>query len=226
MKTWRLGLIALFCLLVSGGSGAAAAWAQNFDISSGGQPTIVGALNGSVSGSSSTLQNLAVTVNFGEVSPLNPNPIVKVTVPILIRGTEAYQVTVAATGTAILDPRAIQPADAGFGVRNVRASGSKSQLCTNSAHVVASPFNNDPALTAAPNASGRIAYQSSVANISAGATVLTGPKLTQGNSRLKRSDDGYIFDAIFTVTPQFYAPGAAPNATLIFTISAGPAAPC
>ena len=68
--------------------------AQNFDISSGGQPTITGALGGSVSGSSSVLNNLVVTINFGEVSPANTNSIVKVVVPIAIRSNAAYQVTV------------------------------------------------------------------------------------------------------------------------------------
>ena len=56
--------------------------AQALDISSGGQPTITGAVNGSVTGSASVLNDLVVTVNFGEVSPLNPNAIVKVIVPI------------------------------------------------------------------------------------------------------------------------------------------------
>src|ERR1700752_3446677 len=52
--------------------------AQALDISSGGQPTIAGALNGSVTGSVSVLDDLIVTINFGEVSPANTNAIVKV----------------------------------------------------------------------------------------------------------------------------------------------------
>ena len=43
--------------------------AQALDISSGGQPTITGAVNGTVTGSASVLNDLVVTVNFGEVSP-------------------------------------------------------------------------------------------------------------------------------------------------------------
>ena len=54
--------------------------AQTFDISSGGAPTITGAVGGSVTGSSSVLNNLLVTINFGEVSPSNTNSIVKITV--------------------------------------------------------------------------------------------------------------------------------------------------
>ena len=43
--------------------------AQALDISSGGQPTITGAVNGSITGSASVLNDLVVTINFGEVSP-------------------------------------------------------------------------------------------------------------------------------------------------------------
>ena len=52
--------------------------AQALDISSGGLPTITGAVNGSITGSASVQNDLVVTVNFGEVSPLNTNAIMKV----------------------------------------------------------------------------------------------------------------------------------------------------
>ncbi|HET9711271.1 MAG TPA: hypothetical protein VFP64_05295, partial [Pyrinomonadaceae bacterium] len=54
-------------------AGVQTASAQALDISSGGLPTITGAVNGSVTGSASVLNDLVVTVNFGEVSPLNTN---------------------------------------------------------------------------------------------------------------------------------------------------------
>ena len=73
---------------------APATFAQALDISSGGQPTITGSVNGSVTGSASVLNDLIVTVNFGEVSPLNTNPIVKITVPIALRSNQPYQVSV------------------------------------------------------------------------------------------------------------------------------------
>src|ERR1043166_10017275 len=66
--------------------------AQALDISSGGQPTINGAVNGSVAGSVSVTSDLVVTINFGEVSPLNQNSIVKVVVPIAIRSNQPYQI--------------------------------------------------------------------------------------------------------------------------------------
>lgn len=58
-------------------AGLGSASAQALDISSGGAPTIAGSLGGSVSGSSSVLNNLVVTINFGEISPKNTSGIVK-----------------------------------------------------------------------------------------------------------------------------------------------------
>src|SRR5829696_9314776 len=72
--------------------------AQALDISSGGQPTITGAVNGSVTGNASVTSDLVVTINFGEVSPLNTNSIVKVIVPIAIRSNQPYQVSVSMSG--------------------------------------------------------------------------------------------------------------------------------
>src|SRR5438874_1131164 len=109
----------LFCLLLLGG--LCNVFAQNYDISSGGAPTITGASGGSVTGSSNVLNNLLVTINFGEVSPANANNIVKVVVPIAIRSKNAYEVTVSAAGATNANPQAIQRSDVGFGVNNFRS---------------------------------------------------------------------------------------------------------
>ncbi|HEY0722843.1 MAG TPA: hypothetical protein VGD41_02380, partial [Pyrinomonadaceae bacterium] len=62
--------------------------AQALDISSGGQPTITGAVGGSVTGNANVQNDLVVTINFGEVSPLNTNSIVKVIVPFALRSNQ------------------------------------------------------------------------------------------------------------------------------------------
>jgi hypothetical protein len=90
MNTLRI----LSILTVISLAGLGNTFAQALDISSGGAPTITGASGGSVSGSSSVLNNLAVTINFGELSPKNLNNIVKVVVPIAVGSNEAYMVTV------------------------------------------------------------------------------------------------------------------------------------
>jgi hypothetical protein len=199
--------------------------AQTFDISSGGQPTITGALSGSVTGSASVLNNLSVTINFGEISPANNNSLVRVVVPIAIRSSQAYRVAVTFSGLSNANLQALQSSDIGFGANNMRALGSNARVCTRSSHIFYAPFNNDPAVTKTISANGRVTYQSKLSNISGSTMILSGPRLTQGNNGQRDADDGYIFDAIFAVTPQFFAAGAS-AATLTFTISAGPNAPC
>src|SRR5829696_5349417 len=199
--------------------------AQALDISSGGQPTITGAVNGSVTGSASVLNDLVVTVNFGEVSPLNTNSIVKVMVPIAIRSNQPYQVAVSTTGLTNANAQALQASDVGLGLQNIRVLGGAGKICTQSTHIIRSPFDNDPAITATVGASGRVSYTSSLGNLSDSTVILSGPQLSKNNSINRQQSDGYVFDAIFAVTPQFFGTGVS-SATLIFSISAGPNAPC
>jgi hypothetical protein len=219
----RLLALLLMLLLCAAASTASA---QTFDLSGGGQPTITGALGGSVNGSSSSTQDLVVTINFGEVSPLNANNLVKVVVPIAIRSTDPYQVTVSLAGTFSGNLQAVQRSDIGFGLDNIRQMGNKSQDCNRSQHLFRTPFNNDPSTNVTFNANGRAAYPSSLSNLAGAATViLSGPKLTKGSILKHENDNGYIFDAIITIKPQFYSTGTF-SGTLTFTISPGPNVPC
>lgn len=204
---------------------APATFAQALDISSGGQPTITGAVSGSVTGSASVTNDLVVTINFGEVSPLNPNAIVKVVVPIALRSNQPYQVAVTTSGLVNANLQAVQASDVGFGLQNLRLLGGAGKICDQSTHIIRSPFNNDPALSAAIGTNGRVSYASSLGNLSGSTIILSGPELSKNNSSKRQQSDGYEFDAIFTLTPQFFAPGVS-SATLIFTISPGPNVPC
>jgi hypothetical protein len=199
--------------------------AQTLDISSGGLPTITGAVNGSVTGSASVLNDLIVNVNFGEVSPLNTNAIVKVVVPVALRSNQPYQVAVTVSGLNNANAQALQASDIGFGLQNVRKLGGAGQDCNQSTHIIRSPFANDPALNATIGGSGRVTYPSSLANLSGSTIILSGPELSKNNSSKRQQSDGYVFDAIFALTPQFFAAGVS-SATLIFTISSGPNVPC
>src|ERR1044071_5472309 len=109
--------------------------AQALDISSGGQPTITGAVGGSVTGSALVTDDLVVTVNFGEVSPLNTNSIVKVVVPIALRSNQPYQVSVSVSGLNNANTEAVQASDVGFGLQNIRVLGGAGKICTQSTHV-------------------------------------------------------------------------------------------
>ena len=200
-------------------------FAQALDISSGGLPTITGAVGGSVTGSANVTNDLVVTINFGEVSPLNTNSIVKVIVPIALRSNQPYQVAVSMSGLNNANSEAVQASDVGFGLQNIRVLGGAGKVCTQSTHIIRSPFNNDPATTATVGASGRVLYTSSLSNLSGSTIILSGPQLSKNNSAIRQQSDGYVFDAIFTLTPQFFASGIS-SATLIFTISAGPNVPC
>ena len=199
--------------------------AQALDISSGGLPTITGAVGGSVTGSALVTDDLIVTINFGEVSPLNTNSIVKVTVPIALRSNQPYQVSVSVSGLINGNAQALQASDIGLGLQNIRKLGGAGQDCNQSTHIIRSPFNNDPALNASVGGSGRVTYPSSLANLSGATIILTGPVLSKNNSIKRQQSDGYVFDAIFTLTPQFFAAGVS-SVTLIFTIAPGPNVPC
>lgn len=220
----RVLTISGFCLLLTlcaFGSSAA----QTFDISSGGQPTISGSVGGSVTGSSSLLNDLVVTISFGEISPANANSIVYVVVPIGIRSTQPYQVTVSRTGPSNANAQALQPSDVGFGVNNLQAMGSNSQVCTNSNHIFYAPFANDPSATVTIAANGRASYQSTLSNVSGTTVILSGPRLSKTSKAFRRTDNGYVFNAMFAITPEFFAAGTS-SATLTFTISSGPNVTC
>ena len=205
--------------------GVRTASAQALDISSGGLPTITGSVNGSVTGTANVTGDLVVTINFGEVSPLNTNSIVKVVIPVALRSNQPYQVAVSASGLINGNVQALQASDIGFGLTNIRKLGGAGQDCNQSTHIIRSPFANDPALNATIGGSGRVTYPSSLANISGSTIILSGPELSKNNSAKRQSSDGYVFDAIFALTPQFFAAGVS-SVTLIFTISSGPNVPC
>ena len=213
-------LTVLICLAV-----AQTTSAQALDISSGGQPTITGAVNGSVTGNASVQSDLVVTIDFGEVSPLNTNSIVKVVVPIGIRSNQPYQIAVSMSGLSNAKSEALQASDVGFGIQNMRLLGGAGKICTQSTHIIRSPFDNDPAITANIGSNGRVSYQSSLGGLSGSTIILSGPELSKNNSSKRQLTDGYIFDAVFALTPQFFAAGVS-SATLIFSISPGPNVPC
>jgi hypothetical protein len=198
---------------------------QGYDLSAGGQPTITGGLNATVTGSTDPTQNLSVTINFGEVTPVNTNSIVNVTVPIAIRSLQPYQVTATAVTSFPSDGRTVQATDIGFGITNMRPLGLKGQLCTRSTHMITSLFNNDPASTLFLNNSGRAAYSSTVANLGSSTLIMTGPKLTQGTGITRTTEDGWVFNAVFAITPQFYAAGSY-SLTITFAIASGPNVQC
>ena len=221
LRFWTFSFLTVLIYVAA----AQTSFAQALDISSGGQPTITGAVNGSVTGTALVTGDLAVTINFGEVSPSNTNAVVKVTVPIALRSNQPYQVSVSFSGLSNANAQALQASDIGFGLQNPRLLGGAGQICNQSTHVIRTPFNNDPATSATVGTNGRVSYQSSLSSVSGSTVILSGPELSKNNSSKRQQSDGWVFDAVFVLTPQFFAPGVS-SATLIFNISAGPNVPC
>ena len=71
---------------------------STYTISAAGIPRLYGNHGGSIIGSSTIGQDLAVTIDFGEVSPINRNPVVTAVIPVAIRARDAYEVEVAVAG--------------------------------------------------------------------------------------------------------------------------------
>ena len=185
-------------------------FAQALDISSGGQPTIAGALGGFVTGNSSVTSDLLVTINFGEVSPLNMNSIVKdraIGIP-----NQPYQVTVSMSGPAQTvrhQTSALYPEYA--------LTGGAGRFAP-STHIIRSPFNNDPAVTATVGVTAGV-FQSSpqICLARPSFSAVSTFKIT-----VQSSNKMDIFDAIFTLTTIF-ADGV--SSATHFRIAPGPTYP-
>ena len=200
------------------------AFAQIFDISSGGLPTLTGSQGGSITGSSSTLNDLTVTINWGELSPANTGGIIKATVPIGIRSIAPYQISVSVAGGTNVNLQGLQKSDVGFGLnRTFGRMGANSRTCSNSTDTFNAAITADPTVGVTTNAAGRTTYVSSLNTIVGSTVILSGPNLSVIGGR--RTDNGWIITVVFAMTPQFYAAGTT-STTVTFTIGAGPVLVC
>ncbi len=203
-----------------GGLGAAkpafSAPSSKVDIGGNGAPTLTGNVGGSVTGSTGLLADLLVTINFGEISALNQSGIIRAVVPIAIRSTGEYQLNVSLEGTSfnVADSESLQLTDIGFGIQNFGPAGANANICSN--NTINAPFFNDPSLTV--NVTNRASYPSSLANIAGTTMVMFGPKLSRGPVNPRTLANGWAFEAIFTIVPQFFSPGTS-SVTIRFTVS-------
>lgn len=194
----------------------------SFDIASGGAPMLSGAVNGFVSASTTAVGDLAVHINFGELSPANRSGVVKVVVPVSLRSRFAYQVTAIVAAPAAGDADAVQLADVGFGIQNFRPLGGGATSC-GAASMIHPAFNSDPA--AGVNLAGRARYPATLAGIPPSGVLLSGPKLSNGAINPRTSDNGYAADLVFVIAPQFYSAGQF-SITMHLSIGAGPSIAC
>jgi hypothetical protein len=204
-------LLLMACLIIL--AGADAVQGQGVPtLSVQDQPTITGHLGGSVSVSDGTGSgSFLVQVNFGELSPINKNQLVKVVIPIRLLSIGSYQITASLTSPVIADPNALRSSDIGVGIQNLNKIIGVAR-CPGR---IQAPFENDPALTFSVNsATGRASYQTSLVNIGASTALLRGPGLMQAK-----------FDLILVVPPGFYAPGST-TFTIMLVIVSGPSFNC
>ena len=199
-------LLPLACLILLSGAGAVRGQGVP-TLSVQGQPTITGHLGGSVSVNNGTGSGpFTVQVNFGELSPINKNQLVKVVIPIRLLSISSYQITASFTSPVIADPNALRSSDIGVGIQNLQKIIGVAR-CPGS---IQAPFANDPALTFSVNSTtGRASYQSSLLNIGTSTALLRGPGLMQAS-----------FNLILVVPPGFYAPGST-TFTITLAISSG-----
>ena len=218
-------ILLIICLvgLVMASSVGTSADPNKHDIGSGGLATISStAFGGSVVSDPGLHADLVVAVNFGEVTPINTDPIIKVIIPVALRSRDDYQITLSVTGTLGTEPDALKLSDIGIGIRNLRSLGARAEPCGINS-IIRTPFNNDPTTSVTINpTTGRAQYPASLANIVGSTIVINGPHLSssQGNWR-RGTDNGYVFDLILAVVPQWYAAGSF-NLTLTLTMSSGP----
>ncbi|HSE98559.1 MAG TPA: hypothetical protein VLD57_09870 [Blastocatellia bacterium] len=221
-------IIALSCAIFLCGGRLSHGDPRKHDIGSAGQPSITGSIGGSVTGNPSLLSDLVVTVNFGELTPINPNGIIKVIVPIAIRSTSEYRVDVSIAGTFDANLNSIQPSDIGFGIQNFRSLGARATACSANS-TINNLFNNDPAAAVTIDPlTNRASFPSSLASIGSSTLLINGPVLSvfQNIGAWKReTDNGRAFDAVLAIKPQWFEPGTF-TLTLTFRMTNGPNFPC
>jgi hypothetical protein len=170
---------------------------------------------------------LSYTLNLGDVSPNNTASSVGGTVTVVLRSNVGYTLSAQVTsssgfGTVGNTNGDISLADIGFGLRNLRASGTGSLVTSNavSGSTIAAPFNNDPS-GASVDGDGIPSYSATLNNISASTTVLTGPRISRGGGIIS-PNNGLLVDTIYAVVPQFFTPTGSFSATVTYTITATP----
>jgi hypothetical protein len=185
-------------------------------------PVITGGVGASYTDCAAFLNTITVTINFGQVSPANSNTIVKAVVPVAIRSTDHYQVQARVTATVSGDANAVQLSDVGLGLQNWRTLADH-RTCTGQ-HVFVAPYWTDPSAIV-DLLSGRASYAAGASlatpPLNVYTRVLYGPRLSRRRRSLNdNTSDGYQFDLILTIVPQFYTVGSF-SATLTLMIDAG-----
>jgi hypothetical protein len=188
------------------------------DIASGGAVTLTGAQGGGVTGNTAKGNKLTgVTISLGDLSPANPNDVVRAVVPLRLRSNIAYTLSVSSPGFSNADPLALQSSDVGFGIGNIQRSDSgvnTQGTDTPTAATFGDPWTGSDADGSSPRWD--FPATKSLSYFSSSRPVLTGARIM--NVVPASHVGGLTLDAYFVVKPQFFTPGDF-TTTVSFTIS-------
>lgn len=220
-RVWLVAKLLLALWASGAGFSVFSSQADWFDISLAGPPTLSGAVGNFfvIPSSATTMTNLVVNADLGELGPANPNSFVVLTIPVAIRSSRAYQVDAFISGATFgADPDSIQANDFSVSVQNVAPLdplGLFSNLCNN--HTVMPPYNN----SGLPSSyTPRAVYPATIANFMTQPTLIYGPRLSNFPG-VRLAQNGYRFDFVIRIAPQYYANGNV-SFTLNLSISGYP----
>lgn len=190
------------------------------EINSGGAVTLTGNSGGGVTTDGVVNSPLAVSINLGELGPVNTNNFVTATVPLKIRSNAGYVLSMSATVTSSgTTTNRISAADVGFGLGTVTRSGTG----VNGSGTDTNATSGDPTLPAngSVNAtSGRYEFTAVRSNLNAFSsptTALNGSFIM--NAVPRSNGNGLTVPAFFAIKPQFFENGTT-TISVTFTVTA------
>lgn len=188
------------------------------DVASGGPATLTGSSGGAITGNTNKGDRLTtLTINFGDVSPLNTSAFVRAAVPLRLRSNVPYTLTVSTSGFTNADPLAMQPSDVGFGID---AAPSRADPGVQpGADTVTPSMAGDPSLDPDQNpATSRWDFkpEKSFAYLLSPRVALQGPRIMQAVPPGLNS--GLILSIYFAIKPQFFSTGSFAT-QVTFTVS-------
>jgi hypothetical protein len=176
-------------------------------------PQITGAIGGGARGTGISPTAFTDTLSFGELSPINTNPFVRIARRCTATtGGGIREIRLSVPSRTFADPEMLQYSDIGVGIQNVVRTGGG---CFGT---IVTAFHNDPSTSYTINpATGRASYPTSLANIvnPSGVMVL----------RL-RPNSVIQFDVVFACVPSYYSPGSTSFVVTVGLWNSSPGNPC
>lgn len=215
-------LSAVTCLgqSTSGTVNMSATVSKFVELHSGGAVTLTGNSGGGVITDGVANSPLAVSINLGELGPVNTNNFVTAQVPLKLRSNAPYVLSMTATVTSSgTTTNRIQAADVGFGLGTVTRAGTGIHLTGTDTNAT----SGDPTLPAngSVNAtSGRYEFTGVRSNLGAftsSTTALNGAFIM--NAVPRSNTNGLTVPAFFAIKPQFFENGTT-TISVTFTVTA------